>query len=347
MAHGGLKLSVCGPFVLALSAVLALEDAVLRQLPCVSVKHATGWLLAFGGFCAAFGGLYGQVQGWADAGTYFFCLGLNVVLSPDNLVVFMMFLQQAALPMRYHFRAISHGMLLAVALRIVAMLGGAALLNQFTWLQFVLAALILLSGFRLLFSSDSASAEPDVEAAADHWAVRALSRWAPLVWSDHTEDHYFVRDEHNRVCVTRMAAVVVAIGFTDLTFAMDSISAVLGTTTDTTIIVCSQSLSMLLLRPIYFMFAAVLAYFDAVNSVLALILITIGAKIFLGAADIQVPMWLFVGVLTVWRCGMGLMALRAAYAVAKVPCEGRFENGQTQPAETSGAVHPLTAPVDK
>ena len=45
---------------------------------------------------------------------------------------------------------------------------------------------------------------------------------------------------------------------------------------------------MLLLRPIYFMIAAALAYFDAVNSVLALILITIGSKIFLGAADIEV-----------------------------------------------------------
>ena len=69
------------------------------------------------------------------------------------------------------------------------------------------------------------------------------------------------------------------------------------------------------------MIAAALAYFDAVNSVLALILITIGAKIFLGAADIEVPMWLFVGTLTVWRAGMACMALRAAYTVAKVPCE--------------------------
>ena len=56
------------------------------------------------------------------------------------------------------------------------------------------------------------------------------------------------RARSGRLCVTRMAAVVVAIGFTDLTFAMDSISAVLGSTTDTTLIITSQALSMLLLR---------------------------------------------------------------------------------------------------
>ena len=127
------------------------------------------------------------MRGGGDASTYFFCLGLNVVLSPDNLVtvtrlfsgllrdcyitatwvnkrvykrdmrllrgcaqvVFMMFLQQAALQPRYHFRAISHGMFLAVLLRTIAMLGGAALLNRLTWLQFVLAALVGPAGSEL------------------------------------------------------------------------------------------------------------------------------------------------------------------------------------------------------
>jgi len=149
--------------------------------------------------------------------------------------------------------------------------------------------------------------------------VRALSRWTPIYWADETGDAYFARDGAQRMCATRMCAVVVAIGCTDLTFAMDSISAVLATTTDTALIVTSQCLSMLALRPLYFMMAAALAYFDAVNSVLALILITIGAKTFLSAANIEVPMWLFVGTLTVWRCGMGLMALRAAIVVAKMP----------------------------
>merc|ERR1712232_303139 len=101
------------------------------------------------------------------------------MLSPDNLVVFMMFLRQAALPACYHFRAISHGMALAVLLRIGTMLGGATLLLQFSWLQFVLAALILASGVRMLCSED-APPQGDAQTASDHWAVRTLSRWTPI-----------------------------------------------------------------------------------------------------------------------------------------------------------------------
>ena len=61
-------------------------------------------------------------------------------------------------------------------------LGGATLLQRFSWLQFVLAALILTSGFRLLFAADD-SADVSVQPASEHWAVRALSLWTPIYWS--------------------------------------------------------------------------------------------------------------------------------------------------------------------
>ncbi|KAL1504858.1 hypothetical protein AB1Y20_008628 [Prymnesium parvum] len=83
----------------------------------------------------------------------------------------------------------------------------------------------------------------------------------------------------------------------------------------------TQSLQSLRLPaiPIYFLLAAVLLQMDAINSILALILITIGTKIFLSAADVEVPTWLFVGALTAWRVLMGLIALRATYAVPEIP----------------------------
>mmetsp|Transcript_14460 Transcript_14460/g.32754 ORF Transcript_14460/g.32754 Transcript_14460/m.32754 type:complete len:161 (-) Transcript_14460:454-936(-) len=140
-----------------------------------------------------------------------------------------------------------------------------------------------------------------------------------MLWSDQTGDAYFVRDQRNRLCITRMAALVIAIAFTDLAFATDSITSVLTTTSDVPLIIMSQCLSIMLLRPIYFLLAAVLLQMDAINSILALILITIGTKIFLSAADVEVPTWLFVGALTAWRVLMGLIALRATYAVPEIP----------------------------
>ncbi|KAL1504859.1 hypothetical protein AB1Y20_008629 [Prymnesium parvum] len=123
------------PFALALCAIVAAEDGFLRGLPALKLRHAACWLLMFGAFCVTTGLLVAAMQGWEASGTYFFCLGLNVILSPDNLVVFMMLLQQAKLPVRYHFRAISHGLIVAAVLRTIAMIGGAFLLNHFAWLQ--------------------------------------------------------------------------------------------------------------------------------------------------------------------------------------------------------------------
>ena len=113
------------------------------------------------------------------------------------------------------------------------MFAGVLLLRRFAWLQVVLAVLIIISGIRLLRSPPSEAAErsPDGSAqASQHWAVRQLTKVLPLDWSPDTGGAYFTRDADGRLCVTLLAASVVAVGFTDLTFAMDSISAVLSTT---------------------------------------------------------------------------------------------------------------------
>ena len=72
-----------------------------------------------------------------------------------------------------------------------------------------------------------------------------------------------------------------------------------------------MTLSILMLRPVYFMLAAFIEYLDALDSALGIILILIGAKLCLGQAGFEVPLWMFAGILTAWR------VVVAAYVVFK------------------------------
>ena len=81
----------------------------------MSTRTASVWLGGFGGFCAALLAALGALEGWDTAARFTSIIALNAMLSPDNLVVFMMFLKHAGLPARHQRRVISDGLLLAAS----------------------------------------------------------------------------------------------------------------------------------------------------------------------------------------------------------------------------------------
>lgn len=277
----------------------------MGKLREISMRVALQWLAAFGGLCGLLLLALGLSDGWAAPAHYVSIMLLNVMLSPDNLVVFMMFLKHAGLPVRFHRRVISEGFLLAVLLRLVTMLATSKLLETFSSLQLILAVLVLAKGVQMIVdvwwkSGDAAPEEP--QAAADHWAVRALSRVVPVKWSEDTDGVCLARDKGSGVCyVTRTTALVVAIGCSDLTFSSDNITAVLALTTDAFTVAATMTLSILLLRPVYFLAAAFIGYLDALDSALGVVLIIIGGKLVLAQMGVELPMALVVGLLTAWR----------------------------------------------
>ena len=307
--------------ITATLAILALEECLLKDLASIELRVAALWAVLFATFAVGACGLtLALLEGVQAATQYVFCLVMNAILSPDNLVVFMVFLRGARLPPDLERKGISHGMALAILLRQGAMLGGAALLDHFAWIKILLSALIIISGVRLCWAGDEDTEGSSVAEEADfetHWSVRALSKVLPLYWAQETGGAYLARDGRGRLCATRMAAVVVAIGFSDLTFAMDSITVTLGMTHSPLILIASQALSMLFLRPCYFLVAALLSSLGAMNSALAVILILIGSKLVLGLCGVQVPLWVFITLLTASRIFFGVRAcLRERWADA-------------------------------
>ena len=118
----------------------------------------------------------------------------------------------------------------------------------------------------------------------------------PLYWSDSTGGRYLARDESGRLCATRMTIAVAAICFSDVLFAMDSVPVVLSLTTSPFLLVTSQAMSLLWLRPVYFLLAALASYLDSMQQALAVVLVLIASKIFLESAGVEVPLALFLGV---------------------------------------------------
>jgi len=293
-------------FALSLPIALVVEHFALRGTRNVQLVHATLWAICSLVYCCAIGICIGLLLSWGTAAQYGLCLGLNIVLSPDNLLVFMMYMCSSQLPQELQRKVISHGMLFAVALRCLAMLGGAALLQRFEWLQVVLALIIFSSGAKMLFEGDDTPEQQQAHDASTHWAVRSLSRVLPLHWRDDDTGSYFIVDGAGRILLSRVAALVVAIGLTDLSFALDSISMVLATTRSSFVMVVSQALSMLVLRSIYFMIASLMGVFDSLNTALGFVLVLIGLKLMLELAGVEVPLWLFAGVLSLWRVAVAL-----------------------------------------
>ena len=98
-----------------------------------------------------------------------------------------------------------------------------------------------------------------------------------------------------------MAVVVLSICLADVVFAMDSVPVVLSLTTSPFLLIVSQTLSLLWLRPIYFLLASLASVVSGMQHMLAVVLILISAKIFVEAAGFEVPLTLFFGVLAAWR----------------------------------------------
>jgi len=237
----------------------------------------------------------------------------------------MMFLTD--LPSASHRRVISNGFVLAGLLRIGTTLATSRLLEAFAPLQVVLAVLVLGKGLQMLWEAWRRSYMAEGSASADgvapppslenHGMVRALRRCVLIQWSDETDAQCIICERAESpsttgccCCLprcwyhchlTRTTVLAFAIGVSDLTFSSDNIAAALALTTDPFALVVSFSLSILLLRPVFFLLAAFVRYLDALDSALGVILVLIGVKLCLALAGIETPLWIFAGLLTAWR----------------------------------------------
>ena len=233
---------------------------------------------------------------------------VELSLSVDNLFVIAVLFGFFAVPAPYQHRVLFWGVFGAIVMRAVMILLGVALIERFDWVLYVFGAFLILTGVRMFREHD---AEEDV---ANNRVLAFLRRSLPLTKGYHGQK-FFIR-RMGVTLVTPLFLVLVMIELTDVVFAVDSIPAILGVTTDPFLAYSSNILAVTGLRALYFLLAGIIERVRYLHIGLALVLLFIGTKMlahpFLDAQGIHLPQWVSLLVITVCIGGSALASWIAA-----------------------------------
>jgi len=258
-------------FIAFVLAMLALDLGVFhRQAHEVHPKEAGIWTAVWVALALLFaGGLY-MMSGRHVALTFLTGYVVEEALSADNIFVMVLIFEYFRVPKVCQHRVLFYGILGALVMRGLFIAVGAALIATFHWILYVFGAMLVITGVRMGIKGDE---EFDGE---QNRIVRAARRLLPFSQDFHGK-HFFVVEAGRKVA-TPLLLVLILVELTDLVFAIDSIPAIFGVTTDPFIVFTSNIFAVLGLRSLYFLLAAVVDRFHLLKYGLALILSFVGFK---------------------------------------------------------------------
>lgn len=260
--------------ILGVLALIALDFFMVSRTPHeVGIGEATRWSIFYIAVAIVFGIGVFWLMG-SQAGTEFFAAYLvEKSLSVDNLFVFAIILTQFAVPSILQQRVLLIGIVLALVFRAVFIAIGAAALSMFAFTFVIFGALLLWTGIQLGRHWDK-DPEPN-----DNFAVRAIRKRFAFT-DEYHGTAMFIRENGKRFA-TPMLLVIIAIGSTDLLFALDSIPATFGVTQNAYLVFAANAFALFGLRALYFMLKGLLDRLIYLSLGLAAILVFIGIKLIL------------------------------------------------------------------
>ncbi len=208
-------------------------------------------------------------------------------LSMDNVFLMAMIFSFLAIPRQYQHKVLFWGIMGVLVLRALMIGLGAALLHEFSWILYVFGVFLFFTGVKMLFSKlDDA---PDLQ---NNVLVKFLRKHLRVTDDLHGE-RFFVRQDDGKgrsvLWVTPLFLALILIECADLMFAIDSVPAIFAITQDPFIVYTSNIFAILGLRALYFALAALIHRFAYLKYALALVLVFIGAKIFLVGIIGKIP----------------------------------------------------------
>ncbi|HET7171693.1 MAG TPA: TerC family protein [Gaiellales bacterium] len=244
-----------------------------RRPHAVGFREAVAWSVFYIAVAVLFGVAFGIIAGWEFGAQYFAGYVVEKSLSVDNLFVFVIIMGTFAVPPEHQQRMLTIGIAVALVLRAAFIAVGAALLSAFSVMLVVFGVLLVATGVQLFRHRDE---DPSVD---DNLLVVATRRVLPL--TDRYDGGRLVTREAGRRVLTPLALVLVAIGGTDVLFALDSIPAVFGVTREAYIVFAANAFALLGLRALYFLVSGLLDRLVYLSTGLAAVLVFIGVKLVL------------------------------------------------------------------
>ena len=267
-------LNVWAITVAAVLALIALDFFVVSNKPHeVGMREAALWSVFYIAIAIAWGIGIWQIYG-GDYGTQYFTGWLvEKALSVDNLFVFVIILTRFAVPKEYWQKVLLFGILFALVARTVFILLGAAMLKYFSFTFLIFGALLIWTAVQLARHRNE---DPDV---SDSKIVTFAQNKLPFSNEWHGGKMWAI--ENGRRLFTPMLLVMIAIASTDLLFALDSIPAVYGITSEPYLVFAANAFALLGLRALFFLLHGLLDKLVYLSLGLAIILGFIGVKLIL------------------------------------------------------------------
>src|SRR5581483_9086795 len=266
---------------LALLAALLVFDLLYsgRRPHAVGFREAVLWSVLYVTVALLFGVAFGIVAGWDLGAQYFAGYIVEKSLSVDNLFVFLIIMSTFAVPPEQQSRALTIGIIAALGLRAAFIAVGAALLDAFSFMFLVFGLALIATAVQLFRHRGE---DPSID---DNILITAARRLLPLT-SRYDGPRLLVRVDGRRL-LTPLFLVLVAIGSTDLLFALDSIPAVFGVTQHAYIVFVANAFALLGLRALFFLVSGLLDRLVYLSTGLAMILAFIGVKLVLHFAHLH------------------------------------------------------------
>jgi len=290
--------------VVVMITILAVDVFVIGRRPHEpSMKEAGTAIGIFVGLAVAFGIGIWVVAGARYAGEFFAGWLTEYSLSIDNLFIFVIIMGTLKVPRQLQQFALMIVIILALIFRGIFIAVGAAAIERFVWIFFIFGAFLIYTAVRLVMDYQTHGEDDE---APDNPALRFIRKRLPSTEEYHGTKLFIV--ENGKRLITPMFIVIVALGSTDLLFALDSIPAIYGLTQEPYLVFTANVFALMGLRQLYFLIGGLLRRLVYLSLGLSVILAFIGVKLVLHALheyhladwapfDGEIPIWLSLTVI--------------------------------------------------
>jgi tellurite resistance protein TerC len=259
-------------FAVVLVALFVDVGIVNRRSHAPTRKETFVWSAVWVSLALAFNGFIFYQFGAFKAKEFLTGYLIEMSLSIDNLFVFLLIFRYFKVPKKYQHRVLFWGIFMALVMRLAMILAGAELVEKFDWVLYIFGAFLIYTGIKM-FGEDEAF-EPE-----DSAIVKLTTRFVRIK-KDYDGESFFIR-EKGVLTGTLLLLVLIVINVADLVFAVDSIPAIFGITTDRFIVYTSNIFAILGLRTFFFLLADLAEKFHFLKYGLAFVLSFIGVKMLL------------------------------------------------------------------
>lgn len=297
-------------FAIIILTLLILDLGVFNKKDHVmGFKESLCWSCFYVIIATIFGGYVYHIMGADHTKEYFTGYLLEKAMAMDNIFVISIIFKFFAIPAIYQHRVLFWGIFGVIILRAIMICLGAAVIENFAWVMYIFAAILILTGVKTWQMIDA----PPMN-IKEMWFYKWLSSHLNI-YPQIRNNHFFVKED-NKLYVTPLFMALITIESMDLIFAIDSIPAIFAITTNTFIVYTSNIFAILGLRAMFFLLADLTTRFRYVKHALALILVLIGAKVF-------VLQFIYIPKVVPLILTIGLLVLGVVVSIIKQPPESR------------------------